>query len=70
MISSILVYISIGIRRHSMESKIFQRTVEIEGDIVFKWFYLLNNKEYGSFDSKDEAETSLFLRMIGSSKRN
>ena len=53
-----------------MESKIFQRTVEIEGDIVFKWFYLLNNKEYGSFDSKDEAETSLFLRMIGSSKRN
>ena len=53
-----------------MESKIFQRTAEIEGDIVFKWFYLLNNKEYGSFDSKNEAETSLFLRMIGSSKRN
>ena len=53
-----------------MESKLFQRTVEIEGDIVFKWFYLLNNKEYGSFDSKDEAETSLFLRMTGSSKRN
>jgi len=53
-----------------MESKIFQRTVEIEGDIVFKWFYLLNNKEYGSFDSKTEAETSLFLRMLGSSKRN
>ena len=53
-----------------MESKIFQRTVEIEGDIGFKWFYLLNNKEYGSFDSKNEAETSLFLRLIGSSKRN
>ena len=53
-----------------MESKIFQRTVEIEGDIVFKWFYLLNNKEYGSFDSKTEAETSLFLRMVGSSERD
>lgn len=51
-------------------SKIFQRTVKVEDEIVFKWFYLLNNKEYGSFDSKDEAETSLFLRMIGSSKRN
>ena len=53
-----------------MESKIFQRTVETEGDIVFKWFYLLNNKEYGSFDSKTEAETSLFLRMVGSSERD
>ena len=53
-----------------MESKIFQRTVEIEGAIVFKWFYLLNNKEYGSFDSKTEAETSLFLRMVGSSERD
>jgi len=53
-----------------MKSKLFQRTVEIGGEIVFKWFYLLNNKEYGSFDSKNEAETSLFLRMTGSSKRN
>ena len=53
-----------------MKSKLFQRTIEIEGEIVFKWFYLLNDKEYGSFDSKNEAETSLFLRMTGSSKRN
>ena len=53
-----------------MKSKLFQRTVEIEGEIVLKWFYLLNDKEYGSFDSKNEAETSLFLRMTGSSKRD
>jgi len=53
-----------------MKSKLFQRTIEIEGEIVLKWFYLLNDKEYGSFDSKNEAETSLLLRSIGSSKRN
>lgn len=53
-----------------MKSKVFQRTVRVKDEIVFKWFYLLDKKEYGSFDSKDEAETSLFLRMTGSSKRN
>ena len=52
-----------------MKSKVFQRTVKVKDEIVFKWFYLLDSKEYGSFDSKNEAETSLFLRMTGSSKR-